>query len=59
MKKICTKCKIELDLDSFTKSKNSKDGYFYICKDCESLRKKQFYLDGYVNNFSTSDNSRA
>jgi hypothetical protein len=32
--KICTKCKIEKDLDGFHKHKASKDGLRTICKKC-------------------------
>lgn len=47
MEKICTKCHTKLDLKYFHKSKNSDDGHFYICKKCESERKKQYYKNGY------------
>ncbi|HUS49078.1 MAG TPA: hypothetical protein VMZ91_02880 [Candidatus Paceibacterota bacterium] len=33
--KICTKCKIEKEIDDFHKDKNHKDGHSYICKQCK------------------------
>lgn len=44
--KICTKCKLEKDLDEFYKTKTTKDGYTYNCKSChekyrEDNREKQ------------------
>jgi hypothetical protein len=47
MKKKCTKCKIEKELSFFCKNNNSKDGYFYRCKECEKNRKKKFYDETY------------
>lgn len=44
--KICTKCKIQKDLDSFYKLKNGKYGVHSICKSC--LMQKQ--VDYYKNN---------
>lgn len=44
MKK-CTKCKIEKELNKFTKSSSDKNGYQSICKRCKAdadkLRKKE------------------
>lgn len=45
--KICTKCKNNLPLSSFCKSKYSADGYFYICKECRKVDKKKYYDNGY------------
>ena len=33
-KKICTKCKIEKNVDNFCKNKTRKDGLSDWCKDC-------------------------
>lgn len=33
-KKICTKCKCALSLDSFTKKKEARDGLEYVCRTC-------------------------
>lgn len=41
MTKICTKCKRELDVLSFYKDKNKKDGLSCHCKDCQ----KQYRRD--------------
>jgi hypothetical protein len=38
--KICSKCKIEKDLNEFHHSKNSKDGHVEKCKKCRSKSKK-------------------
>src|SRR6185312_16287958 len=32
--KICKKCNLEKDLDSFHRDKKMKDGKYYICKQC-------------------------
>lgn len=39
--KICSKCKVEKNLDAFSKRATSKDGYRSQCKECN----KQYYLD--------------
>jgi hypothetical protein len=41
--KICTKCKIEKDIDSFCKNKNYKDGYGNWCKKCQNEYNKEHY----------------
>ena len=38
--KVCTKCKVEKDLNEFSKCKSAKDGLQYMCKICL----KQYYL---------------
>jgi len=47
--KICTKCKEEKDLNSFTKNKNHKDGLEYFCKLCkkehQESKKEMTYPD--------------
>lgn len=35
MLKLCSKCKQEKDIELFNHCKNSKDGYSYICKQCQ------------------------
>lgn len=39
----CKKCKIELPLDSFYKSKYTKDGYRSYCKECDKLNNRTYY----------------
>lgn len=41
--KTCTKCKRELPLDCFLKSKQSKDGLSWRCRECHSQIRKEFY----------------
>ena len=41
--KICSKCKRVLPLDSFSRSKRSKDGHTTQCKDCRSKYFKNHY----------------
>lgn len=43
MKKICTKCGIEKDLEEFYNRKNAKDGKEFTCKVCKSLKAKKYY----------------
>lgn len=38
MRKICTSCKTEKDLIDFYKSKATKDGYMYVCKECQKKK---------------------
>jgi hypothetical protein len=40
--KLCTKCKIEKSLDLFGKHTSSKDGLYYICKECNNLNTKNW-----------------
>lgn len=34
MTKLCSKCGVEKDVGEFYKSKVTKDGYMYHCKEC-------------------------
>lgn len=47
MEKKCKKCEKLLPISNFSKNKNESDGFFYRCKSCENVRKKQFYYNGY------------
>jgi len=42
MTKTCTKCQVEKPLGEFYKNKNSKDGLFSQCKNCQNLAKQQW-----------------
>ena len=39
--KTCSKCKTEKPFEAFSKYKREKDGYNYICKECDKLRRKE------------------
>jgi hypothetical protein len=43
--KICSICKIEQDINSFHKNKNSLDGYKSKCKECRKQESKERYLN--------------
>jgi len=43
--KRCNKCAEEKELSMFFINKTSKDGVGYICKECESKRRKKHYLE--------------
>ncbi len=45
--KICKTCNIEKDLDSFRKSKRHKDGFLHECKDCISIKRREYFLENY------------
>jgi len=46
MKKICSTCKIEKDINEFSNNKNKKDGKQLSCKNCcKSQQKKCYYKD--------------
>ncbi len=47
MEKQCTKCKLIKPIQEFCKNSRQKDGHFYICKECEKVRKKKEYYGGY------------
>jgi hypothetical protein len=40
--KICSDCKLDLDISLFTKKSSSKDGLLNRCKNCESIFRKQY-----------------
>lgn len=41
--KTCNKCNIEKDISDFYKSKSSSDGLYSSCKDCDRLRRMEYY----------------
>lgn len=43
MTKVCSRCKIELDLSYFGKDKSTKDGLRYYCKDCNNSQYREWY----------------
>jgi len=46
--KVCSKCKIEKEFSDFGKDKTRKDGYRYVCKECNkpySRRKANEYYE--------------
>lgn len=43
IKKRCSKCKDDKELEKFPKSKYNKDGYHHYCKECNSIDKKNRY----------------
>lgn len=43
--KICSVCKIEQDINSFHRNKNSLDGYKSKCKECRKQESKERYLN--------------
>ena len=48
--KVCSRCKIEKELNLFHKSKNTKDGYYSNCKSCKAQYKKENGINNYINN---------
>ena len=40
LQKICTKCGEEKPINKFVKRAKSKDGYAYVCKDCQKKYKE-------------------
>ena len=45
--KVCKKCKEEKKVCEFVKSKNSKDGFYHICKICNNERSKKYRKENY------------
>lgn len=41
MKKVCSKCKVEKDIDDFHKDRHKEDGRVYHCKGCRKLYRKK------------------
>lgn len=50
--KVCIKCNIEKPKTEFSIKNNSKDGYYYYCKQCvkENIKCKEWYKNQYQNN---------
>jgi hypothetical protein len=44
-RKICSKCNIEKEFFEFGKSKSSKDGLLYCCKECNRKRGKKYHSE--------------
>jgi hypothetical protein len=44
MKKICSKCKEEKDINNFYTRKTNKDGYHGVCKICYNARLQNYYV---------------
>ena len=42
MKKICSRCKEEKNLDQFGKDRYSKDGHRYHCKECHNSKQREY-----------------
>lgn len=45
LRKTCTKCEIEKDIDEFHKRSDQKDGLTQQCKECNNSRRKQYYKE--------------
>ena len=43
MIKKCSKCKLELSTEMFTKHSREKDGFYYCCKKCKAVEDKTYY----------------
>jgi len=43
MKKVCKRCRNELEISYFTKSKMTKDGYENKCKECRKEQRKEYH----------------
>ena len=43
--KVCSCCKIEKDIKEFHKKSDSKDGHYYYCKECSSIKRKKYYQE--------------
>jgi len=43
LQKICSKCKLDLDIENFCKDSKSKDGRQSYCKSCKSHQVKEYY----------------
>ena len=41
--KVCKTCGIEKEIDEFCKDSKTTDGYFYKCKECQSIHYKKYY----------------
>ena len=43
--KICTKCKIEKNINEFNKCSRNRDGRDYVCADCKAEGKREYYTE--------------
>lgn len=57
MKKVCSHCKKEKDINSFYKSKQTKDGLHSWCKSCVLLNQKTSYY-GHSSEYRDSEEKR-
>lgn len=61
MTKICSKCKVEKDLnkENFESKKENRDGFHGVCRECRRARKREIYNDKYksknTNRFWTEE----
>lgn len=58
MKKTCTKCNIEKDLNQFRKDKSKRDGYVSHCKECQRSYYKAAYTEKYVDKYKDQNKIR-
>ena len=52
--KICKTCKEEKQLINFRQSKRHKDGYVHECKNCMSIKRREYFLENYERHKSKS-----
>jgi len=52
--KICKTCKIEKNYSKFRKSKRHKDGFNSECKDCLSIKRREYYINNIDRHKETS-----
>ena len=45
LKKICSICKVEKNINEFNKNSNTKDGYRSDCRECQSKYYKEYYQE--------------
>lgn len=43
--KVCTRCYLDKPLACFSTNKNKKDGYNYVCRDCQNIYVRQHYVE--------------
>lgn len=59
--KICSECKLEKELQYFSKKNDTSDGYQNICKECKSIYLKEHYKENkqYYKNKSSISNKKS
>lgn len=58
MHKVCKKCLIDKPLEEYYKASKAKDKHFYVCKECDSKRTRQYKIDNREKGVLYSQNYR-
>lgn len=52
--KICSLCKLQLDVGAFNKSSSNDDGFQRYCRDCQKIKKRKWYSENIAHSIKYS-----